>query len=190
MVKILRENNQNFKENFKKILIKRDNVDSSIDVIVENIIKKIKDGSDSALLELTKKYDNFEVSEIKDLSVKKKEIDKSKKMIDPKVFSSLKFAIKRIKDYHKRQIPKNEFFKDKHGILLGGVWNPIDSVGLYVPGGTAAYPSSLIMNAVPAIVAGVKRIVITVPAINGVLNPVILACANLLGIDEIEVASP
>tara|TARA_B100000035_G_scaffold233571_1_gene201848 strand:- start:903 stop:2198 length:1296 start_codon:yes stop_codon:yes gene_type:complete len=185
MVKILYENKKSFAEDFKKILIKRDNVDSSVDVVVENIIKKIKDGSDSALLELTKKYDNFAVSEIKDLSVKKKEIDKSKKMIDPKVFSSLKFAIKRIKDYHKRQIPKNEFFKDKHGILLGGVWNPIDSVGLYVPGGTAAYPSSLIMNAVPAIVAGVKRIVITVPAINGVLNPVILACANLLGIKEI-----
>ena len=185
MVKILHENKKSFAENFKKILIKRDNVDSSIDVIVENIIKKIKDGSDSALLELTKKYDNFAVSDIKDLLVQKKEIDKSKKMIDPKVFSSLKFAIKRIKDYHKRQIPKNELFKDKHGILLGGVWNPIESVGLYVPGGTAAYPSSLIMNAVPAIVAGVKRIVITVPAINGVLNPVILACANLLGIDEI-----
>ena len=185
MVKILYENKKSFAEDFKKILIKRDSVDSSVDVVVENIINKIKDGSDSALLELTKKYDNFAVSEIKDLSVKKNEIDKSKKMIDPKVFSSLKFAIKRIKDYHKRQIPKNEFFKDKHGILLGGVWNPIDSVGLYVPGGTAAYPSSLIMNAVPAIVAGVKRIVITVPAINGVLNPVILACANLLGIKEI-----
>ena len=185
MVKILYENKKSFAEKFKKILIKRDNVDSSVDVVVENIIKSIKDGSDSALLELTKKYDNFAVSDIKDLLVKKKEIVKSKKMIDPKVFSSLKVAIKRIKDYHKRQIPKNEFFKDKHGILLGGVWNPIESVGLYVPGGTAAYPSSLIMNAVPAIVAGVKRIVITVPAINGVLNPVILACANLLGIDEI-----
>ena len=185
MVKILYENKKSFAEKFKKILIKRDNVDSSVDVVVENIIKSIKDGSDSALLELTKKYDNFAVSDIKDLLVQKKEIDKSTKMIDSKVLSSLKFAIKRIKDYHKRQIPKNELFKDKHGILLGGVWNPIESVGLYVPGGTAAYPSSLIMNAVPAIVAGVKRIVITVPAINGVLNPVILACANLLGIDEI-----
>ena len=78
------------------------------------------------------------------------------------------------------------FSRDKHGVLLGGLWNPIESVGLYVPGGTAAYPSSLIMNAVPAIVAGVKkRIVITVPAINGILNPVILACASLLGIKEI-----
>ena len=185
MVKILRENNQNFKENFKKILIKREMIDSSVDKIVENIITKIKDDSDSGLLKLTQKYDNFKVSDVNQLFVRSEEIEKSKKMVDPKVLSSLKSAIKRIKDYHKRQIPKNDIFRDKHGILLGGLWNPIESVGLYVPGGTAAYPSSLIMNAVPAIVAGVRRIVITVPAINGILNPVILACASLLGIKEI-----
>ncbi|MAI29591.1 MAG: histidinol dehydrogenase [Rickettsiales bacterium] len=185
MVKILYENKKNFSEHFKKILIKRENIDSSVDQVVENIIRKIKDDSDSALLEFTKKYDNFKVSNVNQLLVQKKEIEQSKQMINPKVLRSLKSAIKRIKDYHKRQIPKNDFFRDKHGVLLGGVWNPIESVGLYVPGGTAAYPSSLIMNAVPAIVAGGKRIVITVPAINGVLNPVILACANLLGIKEI-----
>ena len=185
MVKILRENNQNFQENFKKILFKREMIDSSVDQVVENIIKKIKDDSDSGLLKLTQKYDNFKVSDVNQLFVRSEEIEKSKKMVDPKVLSSLKSAIKRIKDYHKRQIPKNDIFRDKHGILLGGLWNPIESVGLYVPGGTAAYPSSLIMNAVPAIVAGVRRIVITVPAINGVLNPVILACASLLGIKEI-----
>ena len=185
MAKILYENKKGFTDNFKKILIKRENIDSSVDLVVENIIKKIKVGEDLALIELTKRYDNFSVSDINQLLVQKKEIEESKKIIDQKILSSLKFAIKRIKDYHKRQIPKNDFFKDKHGILLGGLWNQIESVGLYVPGGTAAYPSSLIMNAVPAIVAGVKRIVITVPAINGVLNPVILACANLLGIKEI-----
>ena len=185
MVKILRENNQNFQENFKKILIKREIIDSSVDQVVENIIKKIKNDSDSGLLKLTQKYDNFKVSDVNQLFVQSEEIEKSKKMVDPKVLSSIKSAIKRIKDYHKRQIPKNDIFRDKHGILLGGLWNPIESVGLYVPGGTAAYPSSLIMNAVPAIVAGVRRIVITVPAINGILNPVILACASLLGIKEI-----
>ena len=185
MVKILRENNQNFQENFKKILFKREMIDSSVDQVVENIIKKIKDDSDSGLLKLTQKYDNFKVSDVNQLFVRSEEIEKSKKMVNPKVLSSLKSAIKRIKDYHKRQIPKNDIFRDKHGVLLGGLWNPIESVGLYVPGGTAAYPSSLIMNAVPAIVAGVRRIVITVPAINGILNPVILACASLLGIKEI-----
>ena len=160
-------------------------IDSSVDQVVEDIIKKIKNDSDSGLLKLTQKYDNFKVSDVNQLFVQSEEIEKSKKMVDPKVLSSLKSAIKRIKDYHKRQIPKNDLFRDKHGVLLGGLWNPIESVGLYVPGGTAAYPSSLIMNAVPAIVAGVRRIVITVPAINGILNPVILACASLLGIKEI-----
>ena len=160
MVKILYQNKKNFSDSFKQILVKREKIDSSVDLVVDNIIKKIKGYSDSALIDFTKKYDNFKVSNINQLLVKKQEIEKSKKIIDPKVLSSLKSAIKRIKDYHKRQIPKNDFFRDKHGVLLGGIWNPIESVGLYVPGGTAAYPSSLIMNAVPAIVAGVKRIII------------------------------
>ena len=125
MVKILYENKKGFTENFKKILIKRENIDSSVDLVVDNIIKKIKVGADSALIELTRQYDNFSVSDIKQLLVPKNEIEESKKMIDRKILNSLKFAIKRIKDYHKRQIPKNDFFKDKYGILLGGVWNPI-----------------------------------------------------------------
>ena len=110
MVKILRENNQNFQENFKKILIKREMIDSSVDQVVENIIKKIKNDSDSGLLKLTQKYDNFKVSDVNQLFVQSEEIEKSKKMVDPKVLSSLKSAIKRIKDYHKRQIPKNDLF--------------------------------------------------------------------------------
>ena len=85
----------------------------------------------------------------------------------------------------KNRSQKNNIYKDKQGILLGGIWNPIDSVCLYVPGGKAAYPSSLIMNAVPAIVAGVERIVMTVPAINGMINNLVLACAKLLDIKEI-----
>ena len=109
MVKILRENNKNFLENFKKILIKREMIDSSVDHVVENIIKKIKDDSDSALLALTKKYDNFRASDVNQLLVRNGEIERSKKMIDPEVLSSLKSAIKRIKDYHKRQILKMIF---------------------------------------------------------------------------------
>ena len=117
--------------------------------------------------------------------VKNDEIESAYLKIDKKIIKSLKHSIKRIKSYHQKQLPKNDIYKDKHGILLGGIWNPIDSVCLYVPGGKAAYPSSLIMNAVPAIVSGVKRIVMTVPAINGVVNDLVLACAKLLGIKEI-----
>ena len=185
MVKILYENRRDFLKDFDKLLKKRNSHDSEVDNIVDEILKNVKNRSDKALIEYTKKYDNHLVRSFEDLIVKKSEIDLAFKKIDNRVISSLKHSIRRITSYHKKQLPKDEIYKDKHGILLGGIWNPIESVCLYVPGGKAAYPSSLIMNAVPAIVSGVKRIVMTVPAINGKLNDLVLACAKLLGIDEI-----
>ena len=185
MVKFLFENEKDFSKKFEKLLEKRGSYDSDISEIVEKILTNIKNKSDKALLEYTKKYDNNRVKSFNDLIVKNDEIESAYLKIDKKVIKSLKHSIKRIKSYHQKQLPKNDIYKDKHGILLGGIWNPIDSVCLYVPGGKAAYPSSLIMNAVPAIVSGVKRIVMTVPAINGVVNDLVLACAKLLGIKEI-----
>ena len=185
MVKFLFENEKDFSKKFEKLLEKRGSYDSDIGDIVEKILTNIKNKSDKALLEYTKKYDNNRVKSFNDLIVKNDEIESAYLKIDKKIIKSLKHSIKRIKSYHQKQLPKNDIYKDKHGILLGGIWNPIDSVCLYVPGGKAAYPSSLIMNAVPAIVSGVKRIVMTVPAINGVVNDLVLACAKLLGIKEI-----
>ena len=185
MVKFLFENEKDFSKKFEKLLEKRGSYDSDISEIVEKILTNIKNKSDKALLEYTKKYDNNRVKSFNDLIVKNDEIESAYLKIDKKIIKSLKHSIKRIKSYHQKQLPKNDIYKDKHGILLGGIWNPIDSVCLYVPGGKAAYPSSLIMNAVPAIVSGVKRIVMTVPAINGVVNDLVLACAKLLGIKEI-----
>ena len=185
MVKFLFENEKDFSKKFEKLLEKRGSYDSDISDIVEKILTNIKNKSDKALLEYTKKYDNNRVKSFNDLIVKNDEIESAYLKIDKKIIKSLKHSIKRIKSYHQKQLPKNNIYKDKHGILLGGIWNPIDSVCLYVPGGKAAYPSSLIMNAVPAIVSGVKRIVMTVPAINGVVNDLVLACAKLLGIKEI-----
>lgn len=185
MVKFLFENEKDFSKKFEKLLEKRGSYDSDISDIVEKILTNIKNKSDKALLEYTKKYDNNRVKSFNDLIVKNDEIESAYLKIDKKIIKSLKHSIKRIKSYHQKQLPKNDIYKDKHGILLGGIWNPIDSVCLYVPGGKAAYPSSLIMNAVPAIVSGVKRIVMTVPAINGIVNDLVLACAKLLGIKEI-----
>ena len=185
MVKFLFENEKDFSKKFEKLLEKRGSYDSDISDIVEKILTNIKNKSDKALLEYTKKYDNNRVKSFNDLIVKNDEIESAYLKIDKKIIKSLKHSIKRVKSYHQKQLPKNDIYKDKHGILLGGIWNPIDSVCLYVPGGKAAYPSSLIMNAVPAIVSGVKRIVMTVPAINGVVNDLVLACAKLLGIKEI-----
>ena len=185
MVKVLYQNKKNFSSDFTKLLKKRDKEDNLIANKVRNIINDVRKNDDDAILKYTRKFDKLSVKKISEIIVTKKEIDLLSRSVNKSVILSLKNAISRIKSYHKKQFPKDNFYKDKEGVLLGGIWNPVDSVGLYVPGGKAAYPSSLIMNAVPAIVAGVERITITVPATNGKLNPIILACAKLLGINEI-----
>jgi len=185
MVKILRSKEKTFLEKFRKLLTKRETSDNKVEKVVDDIINKIKKESDSALISLTKRFDNFNVKDFSQLQVKESELRNSLNNLDHKVLRALKTAIKRIKAYHKKQIPRDNIYKDNQGVILGGLWNAIESVGLYVPGGTASYPSSLIMNAVPAIVAGVKRIVITCPAVDSHLNPLILASARLLGIKEI-----
>ena len=105
--------------------------------------------------------------------------------MDKKTLDALELAHDRILDHHKRQLPKDDVYKDRQGVELGTRWTPVASAGLYVPGGTASYPSSVLMNAVPAKVAGVKRIVMTVPAPGGVLNPLVLVAAELAGVSEI-----
>ncbi len=185
MVRILYEKSKSFSTDFEILLKKRENSDKSIDQKVESIIKDVQKNSDNALVRLTRKFDNYKISKFDQLVVKIKEIEKGYSTISKKTIDALKNSISRVTAYHKKQIPTNKMYKDKEGVILGGIWNPIESVGLYVPGGKAAYPSSLIMNAVPAIVSGVKRIVITVPATEGKLSPLILACAKILGIKEI-----
>ena len=185
MVKILKTTDKSFERGFENLLQKRNQDDQKIDKKVAKIINDVKLRSDKALIDLTKKYDQLDAKEINDLVVSKKEIDSSVMVIKEKTKKSLKRAIKRVRSYHQKQMPSNTMYKDKEGIILGGLWNPIQSVGLYVPGGTAGYPSSLIMNAVPAIVAGVERIVVTVPATYGQINSLVLACCKFLGISEI-----
>ncbi len=185
MVKILNTKQENFEKEFNNLLLKRDHDDKKIDATVSKIINEVKLNSDRALVKLTNNFDKYFVKRIDDLVVKEKELNDCLNSLRKSTRNSLKKAISRIKSYHQKQKPTNIMYKDKEGILLGGIWNPIESVGLYVPGGTAAYPSSLIMNAVPAIVAGVKRIVVTVPATKGKLNPSVLGCCKMLGIKEI-----
>ena len=185
MVKILNTKQSDFKIKFDNLLKKRDKDDEKIDKIVSKIIYDVRKNSDNALLRLTNKLDKSNFKKIKDLTVKDSEFEKCFQDLSSSTKFSLNKAISRIKSYHKKQMPKNIMYKDKEGVVLGGIWNPMESVGLYVPGGKAAYPSSLIMNAVPAIVAGVERIVVTVPAVNGETNSLVLACCKLLGIKEV-----
>ncbi len=185
MVKILNTKQNDFKIKFDNLLKKRDKDDEKIDNIVSKIINDVRKNSDNALLRLTNKLDKSNFKKTKDLIVKDSEFEKCFQDLSSRTKFSLNKAISRVKAYHKKQMPKNIMYKDKEGVVLGAIWNPMESVGLYVPGGKAAYPSSLIMNAVPAIVAGVKRIVVTVPAVNGETNSLVLACCKLLGINEV-----
>jgi histidinol dehydrogenase len=139
---------------------------------------------DSALVELTRKFDRVDLGQI-GLRVTPAELDAAAAACDRVALDALKLARDRIEAYHRRQLPKDDRWTDPLGVQLGHRWTAIEAVGLYVPGGTAAYPSSVLMNAVPAKVAGCPRVVMVVPAPDGKLNPLVLAAAKLAGVDEI-----
>ena len=185
MVKILRQIDKNFNENFQLLLKKRGTSDLSIESTVDKIIKNVKIKGDEEVLRLSNKFDKIKAKTFSDLIVDEKEIDKAYNSVEKNLIASLENSIKRVRLFHSKQKPSNLLYKDKEGVTLGSIWNPLESVGLYVPGGKAAYPSSFIMNVVPAQVAEVPRIVVTVPATNGYVNPLVLACCKILNIQEV-----
>ena len=134
MNKNIRETDSSFREDFSNILKKRKFDSYKLDISVKAIIKKVIEESDEALISYTKKFDKFEVKDFKQLIVSKKEIDYAYAKTNLKTIKAIKHAYQRIKSYHKRQLPKDEYYKDKDGVFLGSQWKPIDSVGLYVPG--------------------------------------------------------
>src|SRR5215831_13787523 len=157
---------------------------ADVDEAVRTIIAEVAAWGDEALVAFTRKFDRVEV-EASGLRVTAAEIDEAFASCDRTARDALALARDRIEAYHRRQVPRDERFTDALGVELAWRWTAIAAVGLYVPGGTAAYPSSVLMNAVPAKVAGVPRLVMVVPAPDGRLNPLVLAAAKLAGIDEI-----
>src|ERR1700756_3211231 len=155
-------------------------VEAACRLIVEDVARR----GDAAVIEATRRFDRLELDASR-LRLAREGIEAGAKDCDPDTIKSLEFARDRIESFHRRQMPKDERFTDALGVELGWRWNAIESVGLYVPGGTAAYPSSVLMNAVPAKVAGVPRLVMVVPAPDGKLAPLVLAAARLAGVDEI-----
>ena len=184
MVQILRQSSANFENEFRKFLDSKREVSQSVDDTVRDIIKTVRDEGDQALIDLSAKFDRVDLKE-KGLKISESEIDEAMKHVSPKTLDALKLAHDRIVVYHQKQLPKDERFVDPLGVELGWRWTAVQSVGLYVPGGTASYPSSVLMNAVPAKVAGVERIVMVVPTPDGHLNPLVLAAAKLGGVSEI-----
>jgi histidinol dehydrogenase len=151
---------------------------------VRAIIADVRSRGDAALVELSAKFDKVTLT-AETLRVTAKEMAEAEAQCPAETLKALDVAARRIEDYHRRQIPKDETYTDEIGAKLGWRWTALDSVGLYVPGGTASYPSSVLMNAIPARVAGVARIVMVTPASGGKLNPLVLAAAKRAGITEV-----
>ena len=179
-----RENKEKIKEACRHER-SEDNLADDIEDKVREIILKVKKEGDNALLEYTKKYDGARLNS-SEILVDKEEWDKVSQEVNEDLLEIIKEAIKKIKNYHLHQKENSWFTTEEKGVILGQVVNPIERVGLYIPGGTAAYPSSLIMAAVPAMIAGVKEIaVVTPPSPDGKINPYLLSTAKELSISEI-----
>src|SRR6202158_4227495 len=173
-----------FTERFAGFLAMKREVSADIEAATRAIVDDVAARGDAALIEATRKFDRLDLDAAR-LRVTPAEIDAAVKACDANTIDALQFARDRIEVFHQRQLPKDEGFTDALGVELGWRWSSIESVGLYVPGGTAAYPSSVLMNAVPAKVAGVARVVMVVPSPDGKLNPLVLAAAHLGGVSEI-----
>ena len=173
-----------FAERFRAFLAVKREAAQDVEQTVRGIIAEVMARGDRALFELTAKFDRLDLAKT-GLRLPAAEMDAAEKSCEPQALAALKLARDRIEAYHRRQKPADERFTDSLGVEMGSKWTAIEAVGLYVPGGTAAYPSSVLMNAVPAKVAGCQRLVMVVPAPDGKLSAPVLAAAKLAGVDEI-----
>ena len=180
MIKILDSKKNNFNSSLDNLLLKRKNKIKFNSNIVINIIKDIKKNGDKALIKYEKKFGKNSI-----IFSKPKEIQKQIKNLDKKVKKSIDLAYKRIFNFHSKQKVKNIYYKDKLQNKLDYKYLPIESVGIYVPGGTASYPSTVLMNAIPAIIAGAKKVVMVNPRNKGKQNPGVLYAAKKCGIKKI-----
>ena len=155
-----------------------------VDRAVAEILTAVKEEGDAAVLRYTERFDRLSLS-AEQLPISADEITAAEQACEPETLDALRLAAQRIEDYHRRQMPENLDYRDSQGIRLGHRWSAIKAVGIYVPGGTAAYPSSVLMNALPARVAGVERIAMVVPTPDGKINPLVLAAARISGVKEI-----
>jgi histidinol dehydrogenase len=173
-----------FEERFSRFLTTKREASPDVEAAVREIISAVRERGDAALLDYTLRFDRADLTQ-SGLAVARAEIEQAYAEADPATVEALKFARERILAHHSRQRPTDDRYTDPIGVELGTRWTAIESVGLYVPGGTAAYPSSVLMNAVPASVAGVPRLVMVVPPSGGTINPLVLVAADIAGVDEI-----
>ncbi|MEQ9198500.1 MAG: histidinol dehydrogenase, partial [Rhodospirillales bacterium] len=180
----LNSSDANFEQDFTRLLHAKRETDEDVRDTVSGILADIRKRGDAALFDYTKKFDRVELTPDA-MRVSRDEINLAIASLTPDLLSALELARDRIIAYHERQRPADFEVTDDAGVRLGSRWTPVGAVGLYVPGGTASYPSSVLMNALPARVAGVPRIAMVVPAPDGALNPLVLAAARIAGVEEI-----
>ncbi|MEN8832295.1 MAG: histidinol dehydrogenase [Pacificibacter sp.] len=173
-----------FEARFVELLAMKREDSPDVDHIVADIIADVRVRGDAAVLELTSKFDRMDLT-TDALRFTDAEIEAYCAQVSAEDRSALELAAMRIRDYHIRQLPVDQMWEDMDGATLGWRWTPVSAAGLYVPGGVATYPSSVLMNAIPAKVAGVERLAITVPTPDGAVNPLVLYAARLAGVDEI-----
>ncbi len=177
-------NDAGFEARFSRFLDARRDAAGDVAEIVAAIIRDVRDNGDAALIDYTRRFDRFELT-AGTIRVGRDEIEQAAAECEPAVIKALKSARARIADYHARQMPDDLDYTDAAGVRLGYRWRAVGAAGLYVPGGRGAYPSSVLMNAVPAKAAGVERLVMVTPAADGELSPYVLAAAAIAGVDEI-----
>ncbi|MFZ1149549.1 MAG: histidinol dehydrogenase [Xanthobacteraceae bacterium] len=177
-------NSGDFAKDFRTLLDAKREASADVEAAVHAIVADVAARGDDAIKDYTRKFDRCDLDRT-GLKVTADEIAAAEKSCSPAALGALELARARIEAFHRRQVPADDRYVDPLGVELGSRWTAIEAVGLYVPGGSAAYPSSVLMNAVPAKVAGVPRLVMAVPAPGGELNPLVLAAANLAGINEI-----
>lgn len=184
-MRILNSQNPTFDQELTDLLAFETVNDPQLLVTVDKIIADVRQGGDEVILQLTQKFDNHPAETFAELQISQVELKQAFDNLDNTVKSALELSAKRIQNFHQKQVQDSWMFTDELGNTLGQKVTPLDKVGIYVPGGLASYPSSVLMNAIPAKVAGVGEIVMVVPAPNGELNPLVLAAAYLAGVDKV-----
>jgi histidinol dehydrogenase len=184
-MRLLRTTDADFERKFARLVDDRRETDSDVSGAVADILDEVRQRGDAALAEYTQRFDKHMLTADADWRIPPGACAEAFAALDPKLREALELAAARIRAYHADQLPKDRDFTDEAGVRLGAKWRPVDAAGLYVPGGRAAYPSSLLMNAIPAKVAGVERLVVTTPTPKGAVNPLVLAAAHLAGVDEV-----
>jgi len=185
MISLLSSSSKDFDDQLSSLIAWEVSSDEEVNNTVRKIIKEVKDKGDSAVLSFTSKFDLLKAKSISELIIPKENLKKSFNNLDQKQKDALCVAAKRIKSYHQKQKQESWNYTENDGTVLGQKISPLDRVGLYVPGGKAAYPSSVLMNSIPAKVAGVIELIMVVPTPKGVINELVLAAAHIAEVDMV-----